>query len=102
MLLVLFLLGRKISCKYEVVYRDFEKNCPILIDILHDLFPYDESCDNKGKGAIHALSLLASLKNKQCRNDITLMLISFGAGCRMVNMLSWSHTSLGHFYELSG
>ncbi len=80
------------SLLFENLKVDFKKNCPILTDILHDLFPYDKSCDRKGKGAIHALSLLASLKNKQCRNDITIvfsiMLISFGAGCRMVNMLN--------------
>jgi hypothetical protein len=77
---------------FENLKDNFEKNCPLLTELLHDLFPYNEKSDKKEKGAIHALSLLASLRNKQCRNDITLifslMLVSFGAGCRMINMLN--------------
>ena len=68
-----------------------KNDCPILTEIIQLLFPCDSS-DRKEKGAIHALALLASLRNKQCRHDITLvftaMLVSFGAGCRMVNMLN--------------
>ena len=52
------------------------------------LFPCDNS-DRKEKGAAHALALPASLRNRQCMKLIfTLMLVSFGAGCRMVNMLN--------------
>lgn len=80
------------SSLFENFKADFEKNCPILSNILHVLFPSNEHSDKKEKGAIHALALLASLRNKQCRNDITLifslMLISFGAGCRMIIMLN--------------
>ena len=68
-----------------------KNDCPILTEIIQLLFPCDSS-DRKENGAIHALALLASLRNRQCRNDITLvftaMLASFGAGCRMVNMLN--------------
>ena len=62
----------------------FERACPLMTDIMHTLFPQKDTPDQKEKGVIPALSLLVSLKSKQCRNDIllifTLMLISYGAG----------------------
>jgi hypothetical protein len=79
------------SAVFQRLKVNFEKDFPLLTEIVQILFPGD-SFDRKEKGAIHALSLLVSLKNRQCRNDITLiftlMLVSFGAGCRMVNMLN--------------
>jgi hypothetical protein len=70
------------SSVFQNLQLNVKKDCPILTGII----------EVKEKGAIHALALLASLRNKQCRNDITLMftimLVSFGAGCRMVNMLN--------------
>ena len=69
---------------------DFQRDCPHLTDLIQALFPGDN--ERKEKGAMHALGLLASLRNKQCRNDITLiftiLLVSYGAGCRMMNMLN--------------
>ena len=69
---------------------DFQRDCLHLTDLIQALFPGDN--ERKEKGAMHALGLLASLRNKQCRNDITLLftilLVSYGAGCRMVNMLN--------------
>ena len=77
---------------FENIKVDFEENCPLLTDILHVLFPKTKRTEKKEKGAIHSLALLASLRNKQCRNDVTLifslMLVSYGAGSRMVNMLN--------------
>ena len=59
--------------------------------MVRTLFPGD-GFHRKEKGTVHARILLMSLRNNQCRNDITLfftmMLISYGAGHRMVNMLN--------------
>ena len=80
------------SLLFENIKFDFEENCPLLTEILHALFPKTKRTEKKEKGAIHSLALLASLRNKQCRNDVTLifslMLISYGAGSRMINMLN--------------
>jgi hypothetical protein len=63
----------------------------LLTSVVRTLFSKDAS-NRKEKGTIHALCLLMSLRNNQCRNDITLfftiLLISYGAGNRMVNMLN--------------
>jgi hypothetical protein len=75
---------------FESLQVDFEHNCPLLTSVVKTLFSTDVS-HRKEKGTIHALSLLMSLRNNQCRNDITLLftmlLISYGAGNRMINML---------------
>ena len=46
----------------------------------------------KEKGAVYSLSLLMSLRNNQCKNDVTLvftiLLVAYGAGTRMINMLN--------------
>ena len=64
----------------------------MLTSVIQSLFPESEISDWKPKCAIHALSLLASLQNRHCRNDVTLiftiLLVSYGAGCRMINMLN--------------
>ena len=66
------------------------QECPMLIEIVKCLFPDTEMKDKKSKCAVHALSLLT--KNRHCKNDIillsTIMLVSYGAGCRMINMLN--------------
>ena len=71
---------------------DFDKNCPFLTDLIRTLLGSDEKCGKKQKGTVHALSLLMSLRSQKCRNDImlffTLMLISYGAGYRLINMLN--------------
>ena len=71
---------------------NFERDCPILTDIMHTLFPLKDTPDRKQKGVVHALSLLTSLKSKQCPNDImllfTILIASYGAGCRAINMLN--------------
>ena len=76
---------------FENLQVDFEHNCPLLTSVVRTLFSKDAS-NRKEKGTIHALCLLMSLRNNQCRNDITLfftmLLISYGAGNKMVNMLN--------------
>ena len=68
------------------------QECPMLTKIVKCLFPDTEMTDRKSKCAVHALSLLTSLRNCHCKNDIillfTIMLVSYGAGCRMINMLN--------------
>ena len=75
---------------FEKLVKNVAENCPLLYDIVKTLFPSDDS--RKEKGAIHSLSLLMSLRNSHCRNDIilvfTLMLVAYGAGARMINMLN--------------
>jgi hypothetical protein len=71
---------------------DFVRECPMLTEIVQCLFPDTEMTDRKSKCAVHALSLLTSLRNRHCKNDVTLlftmMLVSYGAGCRMINILN--------------
>ena len=73
---------------------DFVRDCPLLTDIVKCLFPDSEMTDRKSKCAIHALSLLVSVsvRNRHCKNDVTLlftiMLASYGAGCRMINIMN--------------
>ena len=71
---------------------NFTRDCPLLTCVIQSLFPESEISDWKPKCAIHALSLLTSLQNRHCRNDVTLfftiLLVSYGAGCRMVNILN--------------
>lgn len=75
---------------FEELVKNVSENCPFLYDIVKTLFPTDNT--RKEKGAIHSLSLLMSLRNNHCQNDITLvftlMLVAYGAGTRMVNMLN--------------
>ena len=66
------------------------QDCPFLYDIVKCIFPTDD--ERKHKGAVHSLSLLMSLKNSDCQNDVTLvftlMLFAYGAGARLVNILN--------------
>ena len=59
------------SMVFENLKDHVELDCPILTGILHVLFNHTGKSDKKEKGAVHALALLASLRNKQCRNDVT-------------------------------
>jgi len=72
--------------------HNFAQECPMLTEIVQCLFPDTGMTDRKTKCAIHALSLLTSLRIRQCKNDIillfTIMLVSYGACCRMINMLN--------------
>lgn len=78
----------------EEIFTDLVNNVaekfPFLFDIVKTLFPSDDR--RKEKGAVHSLSLLMSLRNNQCQNDVTLvftiLLVAYGAGTRMVNMLN--------------
>ena len=71
---------------------DFTRECPMLTEIIQCLFPDTEMTDRESKCAVHALSLLVSLRSQNCKNDITLlftiMLVSYGAGCHMINTLN--------------
>ena len=72
--------------------HNFAQECPMLTEIVRFFFPDTGMTDRKTKCAIHALSLLTSLRYRQCKNDIillfTIMLVSYGAGCRVINMLN--------------
>ena len=78
----------------EEIFIDLVNNVaekfPFLFDIVKTLFPTNDR--RKEKGAVHSLSLLMSLRNNQCQNDVTLvftiLLVAYGAGTRMVNMLN--------------
>ena len=78
---------------FEKFCIDFRKYFPVLFQILHTLFPVDvnEYTRRKKLSRIHALSLLSSLQNLHAPNDMRLMfailLLSFGVGCRLMNML---------------
>ena len=71
---------------------NFMQECPMLTEIVKCLFPDTEMTDRKSKCAVHALSLLTSLRNCHFKNDIillfTIMLVSYGPGCLMINMLN--------------
>ena len=49
---------------------------------------------------VHAFSILMSLKNKDLKNDFkfffSVLLMSFGVGCKLMNMLS----KMGFTYHL--
>jgi len=70
----------------EEIFTDLVNNVaekfPFLFDIVKTLFPSDDR--RKEKGAVHSLSLLMSLRNNQCQNDVTLvftiLLVAYGAG----------------------
>lgn len=72
------------------------ENCPLLFDVLDTLFLHKEDgrpvSENRVKSAVHALSLLVSLKSQKIKNDFkiifTCLCISFGAGTRFVTMLN--------------
>ena len=53
---------------------DFQRDCPHLTDLIQALFPGDN--ERKEKGAMHALGLLASL-----RNSVEMTLLSFLLFC---------------------
>ena len=75
---------------FEKLVERVSRDCPFLYDIVKCIFPTDN--ERKKRGAVHSLSLLMSLKNSHCENDITLvftiMLVAHGAGARLVNMVN--------------
>ena len=75
---------------FETLVERVSQDCPFLYDIVKCIFPTND--ERKHKGAVHSLSLLMSLKNSHCQNDVTLvftlMLVAYGAGARLVNMLN--------------
>ena len=75
---------------FETLVERVSQECPFLYDIVKCIFPTDDK--RKYKGVVHSLSLLMSLKNSHCQNDITLvftlLLVAYGAGARLVNMLN--------------
>ena len=73
---------------------DFYNDCPLLADVFKVLFPHVEDNhegNRKQLTVAHAVNLLMNLKNKTAHNDVRLvfsiMLISFGVGPRLINML---------------
>jgi hypothetical protein len=73
------------------IRRDFKTECPVLADIVASLFPESQDSNQKSNCAVHALSLLLSVRNQSLKNDIsmmfTILLVSYGTGCRMINTL---------------
>ena len=74
--------------------NDFKKECPILFDVMRTLFPTDinEYSRNKAMSFVHTFSIVTSLKNKDLKNDFkfffSVLLMSFGVGCKVMNILS--------------
>ena len=75
----------------NIIRTEFKRECPVLADIVISLFPEPVDSNRKANCAVHALSLLTSVRNQSISNDITmvftLLLVSYGAGCRMINTL---------------
>ena len=88
---------------FEILVEKVSQECPLLYDIVKTLFPSDNM--KKEKGAVHSLSLLMSLKNSHCKNDVTLiftlMLVSHEAGARLVNILNLIGVTM-HWNTLMG
>ena len=81
---------------FEKLRLNFRKHCPLLFDIIQSLFPVGTATRDSKRhelGAVHSLSLSVSRKSNQLqgKNDVKLMfstlLISFGAGARLINIL---------------
>ena len=78
---------------FEQLRLDFRTEFPLMFDMLHSLFPTDagEHSRHKELSAVHALCLLMSLKNPYAKNDVKLLfsilLMSYGVGCQLMNML---------------
>lgn len=75
--------GEEIFISEEIIvdiFNNIEQRFPLLFDIMKTLFPMDDK--RKEKGAVHSLSLLMSLRNNQCKNDVTLvftiLLVAYG------------------------
>ena len=79
---------------FEKLRTDFKTECPVLWNIMKTLFPVDEAGHTKKKelSYAHAISLLMSLRNRNLKNDVklcfSLLLQSFGVGCRLMNFLA--------------
>ena len=89
---------------------DFQTECPTLWDVMRSLFPVDGEGNTKKKemSFAHALSILISLKDRSLRNDVklcfSLLLQSFGVGCRLMNFLckmslTYSWETLGKYLD---
>ena len=66
---------------------DFEKECPLLWDVIRTLFPVDAGGHTRRKelSFTHTISILMSLKDKDLRNDckmcFSVLLLSYRVGC---------------------
>ena len=102
-----FLLSDK---NFADLRDDFQTECPTLWDVMRSLFPVDGEGNTKKKemSFAHALSILISLKDRSLRNDVklcfSLLLQSFGVGCRLMNFLckmslTYSWETLGKYLD---
>jgi hypothetical protein len=76
----------------------FQEKCPLLHSVLQTLLITDKrkrvykSPEYKLTCGVNALSLLLSVRNKKCRNDVRLLLglvcVTFGAGKQFMNLLN--------------
>lgn len=75
---------------------NLRERCPLLYDVLDALLLNRNDgrkvSEMRVKSAVHALSILVSLKSQKIQNDFKILFIclcvSFGAGMRFVNMLN--------------
>ena len=89
---------------------DFQRHCPTLFDTMRTLFTVEGEAQTRKKelSFVHALCILINLQNKDLNNDIkmcfSLLLKSFGVGCRLMNILckmsiTYSWDALGNFLD---
>ena len=89
---------------------DFHAECPVLWNVMRSFFPVDTEGHTRKKelSFAHAISILMSLKNGNMKNDIklcfSLLLQSYGVGCRLMNFLAkmaitYSWETLGTYLE---
>ena len=88
------------------IRTDFKKTCPVLADIVASLFPESEDSNRKTNCCCACfVTVTASVRNQNLKNDIsivfTLLLVSYGAGCRMINTLNKCGLTV-HWDTLSG
>ena len=62
------------------IHRDFKTECPVLADIVASLFPESANSNRKSNCAVHALSLLTSVRNQNflCYLQSCLFLMELG------------------------
>ena len=77
---------------------NFEEKCPLLHGVLQTLLVTDKrqrvykTSEYKLTCGVNALSLLLSVRNQKCKNDVRLLLglvcVTYGAGKQFINLLN--------------
>ena len=80
---------------FVTMAENIQEKCPLLYDIVEQLFFIKSDGTVQGsrvKSAVHALSLLLSLRSQKYKNDFkslfTILCVSYGAGERFITMLN--------------